>query len=361
MRAAVCHGFGEPLVVQDVELQQPSPGEITVRVAACGICHSDLSFLDGAWGGPLPAVFGHEVAGVVTEVGIGVDAISPGDHAVVTLIRSCGRCFFCARGDMTQCAGTFAIDDPGPLRLPGGWPVKQGLHVGGFAEFVTVHASQVVTIPAEVPLDSACLLACAVVTGVGAVRNTARVRAGSSVVVVGAGGVGLNSIQGAALSGAHPVIAIDVSDTRLAAARMFGATELINPRQIDSGVAVRDLTAGRGADYAVITSGNKAAIELGLGLSRRGGTVVIVGIPATGVTVALDPGELADSGRIVLGSKMGSTQPHLDLPRLVAEYTAGRLKLDELVTSRFPLDKINDAIADARSGEGLRTVVLMDA
>jgi S-(hydroxymethyl)glutathione dehydrogenase/alcohol dehydrogenase len=358
LRAAICHRFEEALTVQDVELQPPSPGEVTVRVAACGICHSDISFIDGAWGGPLPAVYGHEVAGEVTEVGVGVDTLKPGDHVVVTLIRSCGRCFFCARGEMTQCEGAFAIDDPGPLRLPGGWPVKQGLHVGGFAESVTVHASQVVPIPSSVPFESACLLACAVATGFGAVRNTARVRAGSSVVVVGAGGIGLNSIQGAATAGAHPVIAVDVLDTRLAAARTFGASHVVNPRQVDGTAAVRELTAGRGADYSIITSGDKTAIEFGLGLSRRGGTAVIVGIPATGVSVTVDPGEIADSGRLVLGSKMGSTRPHADLPTMVEMYTAGRLKLDELVTAKFPLEKINEAIADARLGAGLRTVIV---
>jgi S-(hydroxymethyl)glutathione dehydrogenase/alcohol dehydrogenase len=358
MRAALCHQFGEALTVQDVELQPPSPGEVTVKVSACGICHSDISFIDGAWGGPLPAVYGHEVAGVVTKVGVGVDSLKPGDHVVVTLIRSCGRCFQCARGEMTQCEGTFAIDDPGPLRLPGSWPVKQGLHVGGFAEAVTVHSSQVVQIPPSVPFESACLLACAVATGFGAVRNTARMKAGSSVVVVGAGGVGLNSIQGAALLGAHQVIAVDVSETRLAAARSFGATQFVNPRQVEAGEAVRHMTAGRGADYSIITSGDKTAIELGLGLARRGGTAVIVGIPATGVTVSIDPGELADSGRVVLGSKMGSTRPHADLPLLVDLYTAGRLKLDELVTGRYPLEQINEAMSEARGGGGLRTVIL---
>ena len=358
MRAAVCHQFGEALTVQEVDLQQPSPGEVSVRVAACGICHSDVSFIDGAWGGRLPAVYGHEVAGVVTEVGVGVDTLKPGDHVVVTLIRSCGRCFYCARGEMTQCNGTFAIDDPGPLRLPGGWPVKQGLHVAGFAEFVTVHVSQVVPIPAEVPFESACLLACAVATGFGAVRNTAKVRAGSSVVVVGAGGVGLNSIQGAALFGASPVIAVDVLDSRLTAARTFGATHVVNPREVDGTGAVRDLTTGRGADYSIITSGDKTAIEFGLGLTRRGGTTVIVGIPATGVSVMLDPGDIADSGRLVLGSKMGSTRPHADLPSMVDMYLAGRLKLDELVTGRYPLDRINEAIAETKSGKGLRTVIV---
>jgi Zn-dependent alcohol dehydrogenase len=216
----------------------------------------------------------------------------------------------------------------------------------------------VVAIPANVPMDSACLLACAVATGFGAVRNTVRVGAGESVVVVGAGGVGLNSVQGAAILGAHPIMAIDVSDARLTAARNFGATHVINSRQEDAGERVRSLTEGRGADYSVITSGNKSAIELGLGLTRRRGTAVVVGMPASGVVVGLDPGELADSGRLVIGSKMGSTRPQTDIPDLVELYVEGKLKLDELVTERFPIGQVNEALAHARSGEGLRTVIV---
>ena len=358
MRAAVCHQFGEPLNVEDVELRRPAAGEVMVQVAACGICHSDISFADGLWGGPLPAVYGHEVGGVVTEVGAGVDAVRPGDHVVVTLIRSCGSCFYCVRGEMTQCEGNFAIDHNGPIRLPSGEPVVQGVRVGGFAECVTVHSSQVVAIARGVPLESACLLACAVATGVGAVRNTAKVPAGASVAVVGSGGVGLNSIQGATLADAQPVIAIDVSDSRLDAARRFGATDVINSNQVDAGEAVRSLTAGRGTDFTFITSGSASAIQLGLTLSRRGGTVVIVGMTGTGVTVPVDPRELADSAMRLVGSKMGSTRPHVDLPAMLDEYAAGRLKLDELVTGRFQLVEINEALSTARRGEGLRTVIL---
>ncbi len=359
MLAAVCHGFREPLVVEEVDLDPPSEGEVMVRVSACGICHSDISFIDGAWGGALPAVYGHEVAGVVAKTGSGVETVKGGNEVVVTLVRACGRCFYCLRGEVTQCEGRFAIDERGPLRFPDGRPVKQGLRVAGFSEYVTVHESQVVPIASGVPPESACLLACAVATGVGAVRNTAQVSEGASVVVIGAGGVGLNSVQGAALAGANPVIAVDVSDTRLEAARLFGATHVINSkREIDTTEAVRALTAGRGADYTFISAGSPAAIELGLTLSRRGGTVVIVGITATGATVPVDPGELADSGRRVLGSKMGSIRPQVDIPELVALYCAGRLKLDELVTARFPIDRINEALEAARRGEGLRTVIV---
>lgn len=356
MRAAVCHRFGEPLAIEEVELQPSAAGEVTVRVAACGICHSDLSFIDGAWDGPLPAVFGHEVAGVVTEVGPGVDSLKPGDHAVVTLIRYCGSCFYCARGEPTQCEGAFPTE--GPLRMPGGAPVKQGLRVAGFAESVTVHSSQAVPLPADMPMESACLLACAVATGVGAVRNTARVPAGASVAVIGGGGVGLNAIQGAVIAGADRVIAIDVLDSRLDAARRFGATHTINPRDLDAREAVRSLTEGRGVDFSFITAGDPQAIVLGLALSRRAGTVVIAGMPATGVTVPFDPGEVADSGMRLLGSKMGATRPLTDLPLMIELYRTGRLKLDELVTGRYGLEQINDAMAATRRGEGLRNVIV---
>lgn len=358
MRAAVCHRFGEPLSVEEVQLDRPAEGEVMVRVLACGVCHSDISFIDGAWDGPLPAVYGHEVAGVVTEVGARVEAIRPGAPVVVTLVRSCGQCFYCLRGEMTQCEGTFAIDQRGVLRLADGTPVKQGVRVAGFAEYVTVHSSQVVPIAPGVPPESACLLACAVATGVGAVRNTADVPAGASVVVLGAGGVGLNSIQGAALAEAKPVIAVDVSDARLEIARSFGATDVVNSKNVDAAGAIRDLTGGRGADYTFIAAGSPAAIQLGLTLSRRAGTVVIVGITATGVTIPVDPGELADAAMRVLGSKMGSIKPGTDIPAMVQQYQSGRLKLDELVTGRFPLDRINGALDAARRGEGVRSVIV---
>lgn len=353
----MCHEFGKPLLIEEVELKPASAGEVTVRVAACGVCHSDISFLDGAWGGDLPAVYGHEVAGVVTHVGPGVESIKLGDHVVVTLVRSCGRCFFCLQGQLTQCDGLFPIDDPGPLRLPDGRRVKQAMHVGGFAESVTVHSSQAVPIRDDVPLDSACLLACAVATGYGAVHNTATMPAGASVAVIGSGGVGLNSIQGAVLAGAEPVIAIDLSDSRLRAARNFGAHELVN--SADGAVErVRALTGGRGADYTFISAGVAAAVQLGFQITRRGGTLVVVGIPATGVTVPIDPGEIADSGLRVLGSKLGSIRPQIDIPAMAGLYRERKLKLDELVTGRFGLDQINDAIASSRRGEGVRNVIV---
>ena len=358
MRAAVCHEFGKPLVIEELELDPPQADEVQVRLAACAVCHSDISFMEGAWGGRLPAVYGHEAAGVVERVGAGVTGVEAGDRVVVTLIRSCGRCYFCVQGEPVLCETTFRLDEESPLRSSDGRAITQGLRTGAFAECVTVHASQVVAIPADVPLDSASLLGCGVLTGVGAVINTAQVRAGESVVVIGTGGVGLNSVQGAALSGARPIVAIDLSDMKLDAAKTFGATHTINPRDADARQGVRALTGGRGADYVFVAVGAKAAVEQSFGLVRRSGTLVIVGMPASGVTVELDPGELANDGVRILGSKMGSARLPADIPRLVELYRRGRLKLDELISGRYPLEEIDEAVASVNRGEALRNVIV---
>ena len=358
MKAAVCYEFGKPLVIEELELDPPLAGEIKVKLAACAICHSDIHYMEGAWGGKLPAVYGHEAAGVVEETGPGVTRAKVGDHVVVTLLRSCGSCYYCAQGAPNMCETSFPLDRPGRLHAPDGRPVLQGLRTGAFAEYLVVDQSQVVTLPRDVPLDSASLFACGVITGLGAVVNTAQVPAGSRVAVIGTGGVGLNSVQGAALSGAEQIIAIDLSDDKLAAARRFGATHTINPKSEDAGAAVRALTEGRGADYVFVTVGAKAAVEQGLGLIRRAGTLVIVGMPAAGVKTEFETLDFADHGQRILGSKMGSTRLQVDLPKLVAFYQQGRLKLDELISGRYPLDEINEAVASVNRGEALRNVIV---
>ena len=358
MKAAVCHEFGKPLVIEDIDLAPPRAGEIKVRMAACAICHSDILFMEGSWGGTLPAVYGHEAAGVVDEIGTGVKGIAVGDHVVVTLIRSCGGCHFCSQGEQVLCETTFPLDENGPLHSHDGQAIVQGMRTGAFAEYVVVDASQAVAIPKSVPLDSASLLACGVITGLGAVVNTAGVTAGSSVVVIGTGGVGLNSVQGAALSGAQPVIAVDLSDLKLEAARTFGATHTVNPSSEDAGEAVRALTGRRGADYVIVGAGSKTAIEQGTALMRAGGTLVIAGMPPTGVTVEFDPCGIAGANQHIVGSKMGSTRVKVDVPRLVALYQQGRLKLDELISGRYPLADINEAVASTNRGEALRNVIV---
>jgi Zn-dependent alcohol dehydrogenase len=357
MRAAVCRAFKQPLPIEHVDLAAPRAGEVRVRIAACAICHSDLLAMDGAWGGDLPAVFGHEAAGVVEEVGAGVAQVGPGDHVVVTLLRSCGQCHFCASGEAQHCETKLPLDLRSPLTARDGSTIRQGLRTGAFAEQVVVDASQVAVIPDEMPLDSASLLACGVITGLGAVLNTAAVRPGSNVATIGTGGVGLNCVQGAALSSARVNVAIDVSASKLAAARLFGASHTVNSREESARDVVRALTAGRGADYVFVAAGSAAAIEQGVTLLRRGGTLVVVGMPADGVKVRLEAVDIADRAYRILGSKMGSARLRVDIPLLAEWYLQGRLKLDELISGRYALEQINEAIESARSGAALRNVI----
>ena len=260
-RAAVCRAFGAPLAIETIELSPPGPGEVLIRTAACAICHSDIYYMEGAWGGELPAVYGHEAAGVVEAVGPGVTRLKPGNHVVATLIRNCGFCPACAEGAPVFCEEVFPLDKATPLRDGDGKPVVHGLRTGAFAEHIVVDASQAVAIPQDMKLDSAALIACGVLTGMGAVVNTANVRAGSSVVVIGCGGVGLNSVQGARLADCDPIIAIDVEAKKLAAAREFGATHTINARGENVEGRVKELTGGRKADWVFVTVGVKGAAE----------------------------------------------------------------------------------------------------
>jgi S-(hydroxymethyl)glutathione dehydrogenase/alcohol dehydrogenase len=356
MRAAVCRAFGEPLSVEAVTLDPPGPHQVAVAVEACAICHSDIAYAAGAWGGALPAVYGHEAAGRVTAVGEGVRGVAAGERVLVTLIRACGGCPACAGGDPTSCAQAWDAA-PSPLRDAAGARLAQGMATGAFAEAVVVDASQVVALPEDIPAAEACLLACGVITGVGAVINTARVRPGEAVAVIGAGGVGLNAIQGAALAGAGRIVAVDVSPAKLAAAEGFGATDAVQAGP-EAAAAVRALTGGRGVDYAFVTVGAPAAIGEAAALLAAGGAVVVVGMPPSGSVVGYDPTTLAAMNQRILGSRMGRTVLARDVPWLIGHWRAGRLKLAELVTGRYRLEEINAAIAEARSGAARRNVIL---
>jgi Zn-dependent alcohol dehydrogenase len=358
MRAAVCRAFGEPLVIEEVELAAPAAGELRVTLAACAICQSDIHYWSGAWGGPLPAVFGHEAAGVVAETGPGVAGLAVGDHVVVTLIRSCGSCGPCTRGEPGLCETTFPLDERGPLTAPDGTGILQGLRTAAFAEEVVVDASQAVVIPRDIPLDSASLLACGVITGFGAVVNTAGVTSGESVVVIGTGGVGLNAVQAAVIAGATTVVAVDVSANKLDMALAFGATDAVDSGAESVTTAVAALTGGAGVDHVIVTVGAPGVFEQGASLLRRGGTMVIVGMPASGVTASIDPGAIANDGQRILGSKMGSARIAADIPRLVAHYRDGRLKLDELISGHYPLANINTALATAGDAATIRNVIV---
>ena len=360
MKAAVCRAFGAPLEIEDLQLGPPEPREVRVRVAACAICSSDIHYVQGAWGGTLPAVYGHEASGVVEEVGSGVERARPGDRVVVSLLRSCGRCFFCTRGEEHLCDGEFPADREGRLRTADGEPVLQAMHTGAFAEEVVVDESQLVVVPSSVSLEAASLLACGVITGLGAVIETAAVEEGSSVVVIGTGGVGLNSVQGAVIAGAETIVAVDVAAAKLDAARSFGATHAVEATRGELEEEVRALTGGRGADYVFVTVGAAKAVEQGLACVRNGGTCVVVGMPPSHELFRVVAVDLAYGSKRVVGSRMGSARLAVMVPQLVELYEQGRLKLDELITGRFPLDRINEAIATAGEGSTLRNVIVAE-
>lgn len=355
IRAAVCHAFNEPLKIEDVQLAPPGPGQVEVTLDAVAICHSDISYAEGAWGGTLPAVYGHEGAGRITALGEGVTRHALGDTVLVTLIRACGTCPTCASGHPVHCE-TPGDNDHGPLSMPDGGVLARGLNCGAFAEKAVVDASQIAPYPAEIPAASACLLSCGAITGIGAVVNTGRVRPGETVVVIGAGGVGLNAIQGARIAGAARIIAVDMSQEKLDAARDFGATDGILATDPKPWSAARKIT-GRGADAVFVTVGVLPAYDTATRYLAPGGRAVAVGMPHSGDKSSYEPVILAGTGQAIQGSFMGDTVLARDIRWMVDLYRQGRLKLDELVTNRYSLDQINEAIANTKSGTARRNVI----
>lgn len=356
IRAAVCHAFGAPLVIEEVTLRAPLAGEVEIELAAVAICHSDISYAEGGWGGTLPAVYGHEAAGHVRRLGPGVTDFALGDPVVVTLIRACGQCPACAGGRPTGCE-TPPEDDHGPLRTAKGDPLHQAMACGAFAERVVVHHSQIVKIPEDIDMAAASLLACGVITGVGAVVNAAHLRAGEDVVVIGAGGVGLNAIQGARIAGARRILAVDMTAEKLATARAFGATDGILATQ-DKPWRAAKAAMGRGADVVLVTVGAAGAYDAAPRYLAGGGRMIMVGMPHSGARSSYEAVNFAAAGQAMIGSKMGETVIRRDIPWMVDLYAQGRLKLDELISRRWRLDEINAAIADTKSGGARRNVIV---
>ncbi|WP_299504133.1 Zn-dependent alcohol dehydrogenase [uncultured Roseobacter sp.] len=359
IKAAVCHEFGAPLKIEDIQLRAPGLGEVEVTLDAVAICHSDISYADGAWGGSLPAVYGHEAAGIVSAVGEGVRGLSAGDSVVVTLIRACGSCGSCAGGKPTLCETPYD-GDQGPIKTADGGKLHQAMATGAFAEKVVVDQNQVVRINADVPKDAASLIACGVITGVGAVVNAAQLRAGQDVVVIGAGGVGLNAIQGARIAGARRIVAVDMSAEKLETAKEFGATDGVLATQDKPWKAAFQALGGKGADAVIVTVGAIPAYDQAPRYLGMGGKVIIVGMPHSGAQSSYEPVILAAVGQGMIGSKMGDVVIQRDIPWMVDLYAQGRLKLDELISGRWRLDQINEAIADTKSGAARRNVILFD-
>jgi len=353
--AAVCHAHGENLQLEEVQLADPGPGEVRVRMEAVAICASDIAFASGGWGGTLPAVFGHEGVGRVVEAGDGVHHLAPGTRVLVTLIRACNGCQSCTTGQPAYCEA--GLPPAGPLATLEGAPITQAMFCGAFAEEVVVQPSQLVPVPETIPPEAACLLSCGVITGVGAAVNAARLRPGQTAVVVGAGGVGLNAIQGARLAGCARVVAIDVSEEKLADARAFGATDTILASDERPWVRLAEI-APRLADAVLLCTGALPAFESAPRLLGRGGRMVMVGMPHSGERAGYEPVILAALGQGVIGSKMGDTVLARDIPWMIDLYQQGRLELDALVSRRWPFAEINAAIADTRGGKARRNVVV---
>ncbi len=358
IKAAVCHEFGAPLKIEEITLRAPEAGEVEVQLDAVAICHSDISFAEGAWGGSLPAVYGHEAAGIITAVGTGVHGVAIGDSVVVTLIRSCGTCSPCASGAPTLCTTPYD-GDKGPIKTADGGTLHQAMACGAFAEAVVVDQRQIVKISPDVPKESAALIACGVITGVGAVVNAAGLRAGQDVVVIGAGGVGLNAIQGARIAGARRIVAVDMSPEKLEVAKEFGATDGVLATDPKPWSAAKKLM-GRGADAVIVTVGAIPAYDTASRYLANGGKVVMVGMPHSGAKSSYEPVVMAAVGHGMVGSKMGDVVIQRDIPWMEDLYTQGRLKLDELISGRWSLEQINEAIADTKTGSARRNVILFD-
>ncbi|HUQ39314.1 MAG TPA: Zn-dependent alcohol dehydrogenase [Acidimicrobiales bacterium] len=358
MQAAVLNSIPGELEIEDITIDTPAPREVLVRVAAAGVCHSDLHFVEGKYPYPTPCVLGHESAGVVEAVGDQVTYVQPGDHVITCLSVFCGECGYCLTGRPSLCQNPSTQRPAGaPPRLSrDGAPVHQFISMSSFAEQMLVHEHALVKVSKDIPLDRAALIGCGVTTGLGAVFNTARVPATSTVAVVGCGGVGLNCVQGAALAGANRIIAVDMNETKLKMAEQFGATDLVNASDGDAVAQVRELTDGAGVEYSFEAIGLKQTTEQAFGMLARGGTATVIGMIPIGTTIELHGYEFLAEKKIQ-GSTMGSNHFRVDMPRYVELYLQGRLKLDELVSARVPLSEVNGAFDTMRAGEVARTVI----
>jgi S-(hydroxymethyl)glutathione dehydrogenase / alcohol dehydrogenase len=362
MRAAVLSSQPGSVEIEELQVDEPHPHEVVVRVMAAGLCHSDLHFMEGKFRTPLPCVLGHESAGVVEAVGADVTDVAPGDHVVCCTSVFCGRCRQCLSGHPYRCTDTAATERPvgthGRLTRSDGSPVEQFSHLGGFAETMLVHEHAVVRIRPDLPFDVAAILGCAVLTGTGAVFRTAGVEPGSRTCVIGAGGIGLAAIQAARIAGADVVVAVDVSEHKLELARRLGATHTVNAAEVDDVVKeVRRLTDG-GVDYSFEAIGLKPTAEQAYRMVDVGGTATIIGMVPSNQPIEVRGIDLLFE-RTLQGSMMGSNQFRVDIPRLVSLYLDGRLHLDEMISDRIALDQINESYEDMRHGAVARAVVML--
>ena len=362
MRAAVLEASGKPItIVDDVDIDEPEAGEVLIAVHYCGLCHSDVSQADGTFDPPVPVILGHEAAGVVEAIGPGVTRLAPRDRVVLTPCPPCGHCYWCLRGEQSICVNASAISTStfpdGRTRLSRrGQVIYRGVGLGAFGRYVLVQEAGAIPVPPGTPLELACIIGCAVQTGVGAVLNCAKVEEGATVLVMGLGGIGMAIVQGARLAGASRIIVSDPVSERRDMAAGFGATDAIDPMASDVQAETMRLT-GVGADYAFDAVGRPALIETGLWATRNGGTTVLVGAAPADATVTFPPVLMMLAEKKIKGTLLGTSNAPFDIPRLLALAAAGRLDLEGMVTASRPLIEINEAVADMHAGRGIRTVL----
>ena len=361
MKAAILREANAPMRIEDVVITDPGPREVLVRLAAVGVCHSDLHIALGDLPHPLPAILGHEAAGIVERVGAQVTAVQPGDHVILSLTFPCGHCDQCDGGNGNRCANPDAMRGAGqPPRIHvGGEAINQFMNMGAFAEAILVHESGCVAIRKDMPLDRACLIGCGVATGFGAVIRSASLRAGESIAVIGCGGVGLAAINGAAVAGAGRIIAIDRLPVKLAMAERFGATDIIDATGGGVVETVMSLTGGKGVDHAIEAIGRKDTIEDAFNMLAKGGLATVLGAGKRDTIVEIPALALLREKRLQ-GSMMGGLRTGIDIPRYVDLYMQGKLKLDALISRRRPLSEINEAFDELRTGEIARSVIVFN-
>ncbi|MEH6791438.1 Zn-dependent alcohol dehydrogenase [Parasphingorhabdus sp.] len=361
MKAAVLVETGKPLVIEDVVISKPGPHEVLIRTAACGLCHSDLHFIDGAYPHPLPAIPGHEAAGIVEAIGSEVRTVAVGDAVVSCLSAYCGHCEFCVSGRMSLCLGadTRRGPDEAPrITRPDGTTVGQMLNLSAFAEQMLIHEHACVRIDPEMPLDRAAVIGCAVTTGAGTIFNSCKLTPGETVVVVGCGGVGLATINAAKIAGAGRIIAADPIQEKRDLAIKLGATDVIDASADDAAAQILELTKG-GVDHAIEAVGRPASGDLAVGSLKRGGTATILGMMPLDHKVGLSAMDLL-SGKKLQGVLMGSNRFPVDIPRLVDFYMRGLLDLDSIVAETIPLERINDGFDKMKKGDAARSVIVFN-
>ena len=356
----------KPVRVEEVELEPPRSGEVLVRVAGAGVCHSDIAVIEGLRKFPLPLVLGHECSGIIEDVGDNVQTVKPGDHVVLSYVPSCGRCVYCTTGRPGLCDLGRAANREGTLLAGGtrfrlrGKELFHHLGVSAFSEYTVASENSVIAVSKDAPIEKLALFGCAILVGIGAVINTAKFKAGRTAAVFGCGGVGLSVIQGCRLAGASRIIAVDVVDTKLALARTVGATDVVNGRASNALDEIRKLTGGLGVDYAFEAIGNTAVMAQAFRSTKKSGETIIVGVTSADAQLMIPSSFLVDEERKIYGSYMGSVVPRRDIPMLVDLYSSGRIKLDEIVTRYLSLEDINNGLESLASGEAARQIIKME-